>query len=198
MVTIRGDLTEDLSRFFYDSIQGPLDEFCAGYACAGIRDNPSAAQKARGNHYGEYYVNDKGYTVPIPARQFIWAALREIEDGDMRFTADEVKDILVKTINQNPRVQKQEWSSRGNGNLYRETTQRALSPLKGGNFDGVFKKLADKMQQRLVNAVMSVNIIGPDQNAPSTIAKKGFDHPLVETGEMVESIEGWTHEEDKD
>lgn len=29
----------------------------------------------------------------------------------------------------------------------------------------------------------------PPPNAPSTIAKKGFDHPLVETGEMRDNIE---------
>lgn len=29
----------------------------------------------------------------------------------------------------------------------------------------------------------------PPPNAPSTIARKGFDHPLIETGEMRDSLE---------
>jgi len=34
----------------------------------------------------------------------------------------------------------------------------------------------------------------PPPNAPATIAKKGFDHPLIETGEMRDSIETRTED----
>ncbi len=34
----------------------------------------------------------------------------------------------------------------------------------------------------------------PPPNAPATIAKKGFDHPLIETDEMRESIETRTED----
>lgn len=223
MVRIRGDLDDRLTGFVHRSIQGPLEEFCANYACAGIKENPSASKKARGNHYGEFYIDERGNTVSIPVRQFIWAATKDFVDGNVGFTAKEIRDILTKTINTNPRVQKQEWSSRGSGLYYRQTTQRALPVLKGDNFNGVFEKLADKMQERLVAAIENVDIVGSDKprvggttkimrasskygqvegdirsNAPSTIYHKGFDHPLVDTEEMLNAIEGWTSGDNKD
>ena len=232
MVTIRGNLDESLSRFVHKSIQGPLDELQACYACAGIRNNPSAARKARGNHYGEYYLTESGQAVSIPKRQFIWAAIKDIEDGNVGFTATEIKDLLVKKINSNPRVQKQSLVGTKNVGMItnawgetstvykdiRHTDKRALPVVKGGNFDGLFEKLADKMEARLKDAILSVNIVGSNKptiggttrvyrfdskrgsgwgdirsNAPSTIEKKGFDHPLIETGEMLDAIEGWTN-----
>lgn len=221
MVRIRGDLNDNLTGFVHRSIQGPLDEFCASYACAGIRDNTEAAKKAYGNHYGEYYTKN-GKTAAIPARQFIWAAIKDIQDGNVGFTAKDIRDMLVKKINTTPRVQKQEWSSHGNGLYYRMTTQRALSPIKGGHFDDLFERLAAKMKDRLVAAIDNVDIVGSNKptiggttktrrwsdrrgyvdadirtNAPRTIAKKGFDHPLIETEEMRDSIEGWTNGDSK-
>lgn len=230
MVRIRGTLNDDLTKFFHDSIQGPLDDFCSRSAYAGIRDNYEAAKKARGNHYGEYYLED-GNTTYIPVRQFIWAATKDTYDGNVGFTAKEVSEILAKTINTMPRVQRQalvdtkKVGTRVDAfgkqtNIYkdvRHTTQRALPVLKGGNFNGVFEKLAEMMRRRLVDAIENRDIVGSDKprvggttkviwasskygqvlgdirdNAPSTIAAKGGRNtPLIDTWEMIDSIEGW-------
>jgi hypothetical protein len=230
MVRIRGTLNDDLTRFFHDSIQGPLDDFCSKSACAGIRDNHEAAKKARGNHYGEYYLED-GNTTYIPVRQFIWAATKDTYDGNVGFTAREISEILTKTINAMPRVQRQALKATVKVGTtvnawgeptpvykdVRRTTQRALPVLKGNNYNGVFEKLAETMRRRLVDAIEERDIVGSDKpriggttkviwasskygqvvgdirdNAPSTIAAKGGRNtPLIDTGEMIDSIEGW-------
>lgn len=205
MVTIRATLNDDLTGFVHKSIQEPLDEFCACYACAGIKKNKDAAKKARGNHYGEYYINDDGYVVSIPVRRFIDAAIKDIDEaGNVLFTNKKIADLITKRVNSNPRVQKQEWGSHGSGDLYRETTQRALPVFKGGHYKEIFDKLKVMMEDRLRNAIAERNIYGNGKgfvsdirhNTPSTVAKKGFDHPLFDTGEMMAAIQGWTNEKD--
>lgn len=216
MVRIRAELDDSLTKFASKAIQGALEDFCSHSAWAGIKDNPDAAKKARGNHYGEYFIDENGYAVAIPVRQFIWGAIKDIEEGNVGFTADEIKELMVKKINQDPKVRKLEWRSfeygKRAGVQYRATTQKETPVLKGGNYDKVFEKLAKKMEARLKDAILSVDIVGSDkprvggtttqqfnghkvdirENAPSTIKQKGFDHPLIDTWEMFDSIRSGT------
>lgn len=48
-------------------------------------------------------------------------------------------------------------------------------------------KIAKKMANNIKTAI---DYSDYPRNAPSTIAKKGFDHPLVETGKMYSKIKG--------
>lgn len=201
MVVIRGDLNYRMDRFFYDSIQGPLEEFCSNSACAGIKDDPDQARKAYGNHYGEYYLTEDGWTVPIPSRRFIDAAIHNFAgDGANQgwMNASEIERMLRKKINSRPRIQKRttEWgmTAQGIAGYTQKTTQRGLSPVKGKtkDYDKFFQKVADKMAERLRNAIDTRNIIGEQKNADSTVKRKGFDHVLVDTMDMRNAIEGWT------
>lgn len=208
MVVIRGDLTYSMDRFFYDSIQGPLEEFCSYSACAGIKDDPDQARKAYGNHYGEYYLTEDGWTVPIPPRRFIEAAIHNFAgDGANQgwMNASEIERMLRKKINSRPRIQKRaDVSVPVPGQVHatgapvmksiQRTTQRGLSPVKGKSkdYDEFFQKVADKMAERLRNAIDTKNILGDRENADSTKKRKGFDHVLIDTMDMRNAIEGWT------
>ena len=194
MVVIRSDLDAKLERFFYNSVQGPLEEFCSHSACDGIKDDPDNANKARMNHYGwvRFYPN-KG-SVMVPPRQFIQAAIKDANSDKSwgMFNADEIRNLLVKKINKQPRVQKQDWGS-GTGAAYRTTLQRALSPVKGDpNDEKYWKKVSNIMAERLRAAINSTEIVGERHNAESTKKRKGFDHVLVDTKDMIGSIKGWT------
>ncbi len=52
------------------------------------------------------------------------------------------------------------------------------------SFDSIGKKLAEMVKQTIHDGTAD----GRKHNAPSTIAKKGFDHPLVATGGLAEAI----------
>lgn len=207
MVVIRGDLNYRMDRFFYDSIQGPLEEFCSNSACAGIKDDPDNANKARMNHYGWYRTYPSGETRHIPSRRFIEAAIHNFAGDGVNqgwMNASEIERMLRKKINSRPRIQKRtDVSVPVPGQVYatgapvmksvQRTTQRGLSPVKGKtkDYDEFFQKVADKMAERLRNAIDTKNIIGDQKNADSTKKRKGFDHVLVDTMDMRNAIEGW-------
>lgn len=201
MVVIRGDLNYRMDRFFYDSIQGPLEEFCSNSACAGIKDDPDNANKARMNHYGWYRTYPSGETRHIPSRRFIDAAIHNFAgDGANQgwMNASEIERMLRKKINSRPRIQKRttDWGTTAQGiaGYVQKTTQRGLSPVKGKtkDYDEFFQKVANKMAERLRNAIDTKNIIGDRENADSTKKRKGFDHVLIDTMDMRNAIEGWT------
>lgn len=201
MVVIRGDLNYRMDRFFYDSIQGPLEEFCSNSACAGIKDDTDNANKARMNHYGWYRTYPSGVTRHVPSRRFIDAAIHNFAGDGVNqgwMNASEIERMLRKKINSRPRIQKRttEWGTNAQGiaDYVQRTTQRGLSPVKGKtkDYDEFFQKIADKMAERLKRAIDKKNIIGDQKNADSTRKRKGFDHVLVDTMDMRNAIEGWT------
>jgi hypothetical protein len=59
-------------------------------ACAGIRNAPKQARKAKGNHYGEFMTED-GATYMVPVRQYIWAATHNRPD---KAYAEEIKRLI--------------------------------------------------------------------------------------------------------
>lgn len=196
MVVIRGDLEEKTMRFLSKQIQRPLDEFCSGAACAGFINDKKNAKKARENHYG-IFVLDNGKIVPISSRRFIWEAVKDIDEhGNVSLlNKQEINDILVKRINSDPRIHISGWKS---GDV-QQTIQRAKSVFKGGDYSKIFKELGEKMRANLIQAILDRKLAGMPMppvndvrhNADSTIKRKRKDFPLVDSGEMVSSIQAW-------
>lgn len=159
-------------------------------ACAGIRGKPKQARKARGNHYGEFETRD-GAVYAVPVRRFIWAATHNMNNNFGPY-AEEIEEILSKGIHDTTRPQKTAEGLDESGEVKRENVESAI-PLFAGRRGplGLMEKIAKQMEINQFNAIETKNIDGPRQNKPSTIKRKGFDHPLVDTGEMQMSIEGW-------
>ena len=162
-------------------------------ACAGIRRKPKQARKARGNHYGEFYTED-GATYSVPVRQFIQAATHNMNRNFGPY-AEEIKEILEKGIHDTTRPQKTTLGVNEYGVIKTENIQSAV-PLFAGRKGPMrlMEKLAKQMEINQFNAIEEINIKGPKSNKPSTIKRKGKDHPLVDTGEMQMAIEGWVEQ----
>lgn len=163
-------------------------------ACAGIRKKPKQARKARGNHYGEFYTED-GATYSVPVRQFIQAATHNMNRNFGPY-AEEIKEILEKGIHEETRPQTtaEHWDAE-RMLVIRENVESAI-PLFAGRKGPMrlMEKLAKQMEINQFNAIEEINIKGPKSNKPSTIKRKGKDHPLVDTGEMQMAIEGWVEQ----
>ena len=156
-------------------------------ACAGIKDDPDNAFKARVNHYGgvikkrnEWRVVGTrkdgrprlkmtaiDHDIRIPERHFIDVPL-EKDSWALRDFASKVAQIM---------------SGGRMRNIAAEST--SIGQMGGVSRDllAIAKKLADAQ----VNAVYAAQ----PPNAEATVKRKGFDAPLRETYDMVESIKGW-------
>ena len=157
-------------------------------ACAGIRDDPINAYKARINHYGgtirrtDVHLEKDGVTrygrphirsvkqkreIHIPPRHFIDVPL-EKDRWIYRWFEERVAEVL----------------SGGKGrNIAAESTSIGQ---KGGirrDLEEIGKKLAEAQIEAITEAQPG--------NAESTIKRKGFDAPLIETYAMMNSIKGW-------
>lgn len=60
-----------------------------------------------------------------------------------------------------------------------------LLKKNGGNVDEAFNSLGAVIKGQVVDTIINGEF---EPNAPSTIAKKGFDKPLIETSDMKNSV----------
>lgn len=173
-----------------DRLEREIAEINQLSACAGIYRKPKQARKARGNHYGEFETID-GATYAVPPRQFVWAATRNMNNNFGAY-GDEIEEIISKGINDTTRPQKTAEGLDENGEVRRENVESAIPLFRGRKGPtGLMEKIAKQMEINQFNAIETINIEGKKTNAPSTIKRKGKDHPLVDTSEMQLAIESW-------
>ena len=168
-----------------------LAEFSQLAAWAGIKGSAKQARKARGNHYGEYIIDADGGVVEIPVRQFIWAATHNQHKGKY---AEEIKRLIAKGIHDNPtpHTQKTEMTFENGNFIVRAVKGSAKhgTPVFAGRsgYKGLMENIAHQMEINQFNAISEVNIVGPKHNSPLTAKRKGFDHPLEDSMEMISAL----------
>ena len=187
---VRASFSKKVEGFMSNRLREEVDTINRLSACAGIRRKPKQARKARGNHYGEFVTED-GATYQVPVRQFIQAATHNMNNNFGPY-AEDIKEIIEKGIHDTTRPQKTALGTDEHGNVISENVQSAI-PLFAGRKGplGLMEKIAKQMEINQFNAIEELNIVGPKSNKPSTVKRKGFDHPLVNTGEMQMAIESW-------
>lgn len=171
-------------------------EFAGLCACAGIHNAPKQARKARGNHYGEFYVDDEGKVKQIPVRRFIWAATHDKSGAE--YTSEIVR-LIKKGIHDNPTPHTQKtdviydrWGIQKGFKVLPGTAQHGTPVFAGRNgYRGLLNKIAEQMAANQFNAISDLNFDGKKHNAASTVRRKGFDHPLEWTHDMEMAIQGW-------
>lgn len=73
---------------------------------------------------------------------------------------------------------------------YIEECERIYTKMvKGGDVSGEIRKFGNKVKRDIVDEIERGEFV---PNAPSTVAKKGFNKPLYETGLMEKSVSYYT------
>ena len=169
-------LTEKIGR--------ELVRFNNGSACAGIIGDAELQKKARINHYGgtiqkkqavkRQFTHLESVKVGvIPERHFIDHALEDM--GGLRDFEEEVAKAMS--------------GSKGRSyDGWNKTTGQTTFASGRRAAERVLLKIANEMANNQVQALL----LATPPNAESTEARKGFNQPLVHTGELVSGIRHWT------
>lgn len=165
-------------------------------ACAGIKPaegSESAAAKARMNHYGSF-------TKKVPARR--WVDMADVNTARISEILDVqslIKDLIKTPTEKASRRKEPIQGQYGVTFRYYDITPDVFP--KGVGPVGAMKRVADGMlaaQRAAISfhefRIGPTNGNDPTHNALSTIKNKGFDFPLVRSGEMVNSLSSWTEE----
>lgn len=196
-----------LTQKFRYAIDSRMKEQLAGFAshsaCAGIRNNPEAAKKARVNHHG-------AFSTKVPARRFITAATTNLAGANFGSelrtaikealgtpTARNRAEVVTAVVEESglhgvgPTVYEETRDTRGN----------VFGRGEGGKQRGpqrILMKIAQSIAENQKRAIEERifedgpdNGNNPEHNADSVIKRKGFDKPLVKNGNMYKSIKGW-------
>lgn len=157
-------------------------------ACAGIRDDEINAFKARINHYGGSWTTRDTHLEKI---------------GTTRYGRPHLKSVKQDTVIRIPErhfidvpLEKDRW-------IFRWFEERVAEVLSGGRIrhiaaestsigqkGGVKRDLAE-IGKKLAEAQIEALTEAQPDNAESTIKRKGFNAPLIETYALMNSIKGW-------
>lgn len=74
--------------------------------------------------------------------------------------------------------------------IKKELKKAAVLLANGKGFDSKVKKLGEHLRGKII---AKINSIKTPPNSPGTIAKKGVDNPLVDSGQMKQSIHSVFH-----
>lgn len=159
-----------------------LQKFANTSACAGIRNNKDVAMKMATNHYGGGYV---------PARPWLDAATGDDHTNEhfMYEYEKELRKTLRGKISSSSPVSVESYTT-SQGTTSSEVYPGRLFGKSGYAQQGsyVMRQIAKTMARNQTDFIAN-GLMMP--NAESTVAKKGFNKPLVETMESFKSIEGW-------
>lgn len=202
MVRYNISFVRKVSGEINDNLETAISSLGLVSACAGIKGNRNAAFKARVNHHGAPATH-------VPARRFVYDATRNI--GDHKFSSairEIIKDALRTpqirtrrtyktrtrqgeelTISEDTRRDKAFGSADYSrpGTLVQRTPQRIMNRIA--------QQMAENQRKAIrARAYSGVNNNGnnPAINQPSVVHRKGFDYPMVDTGETLAALEAWT------
>lgn len=156
-------------------------------ACAGIQEDPENAFKARVNHYGG-----------VIKKRNEWRQVGTRKDGrpilklspmekDIRIPERHFIDVPLEKGSWALQQFEKDVAAIMSGGRERNIAAESTSISQYGGMSRTLLHIAQKLAEAQVNAVYAAH----PENKPSTVARKGFDAPLRETYDMVDSIKGW-------
>ena len=162
-------------------------------ACAGIHDNGTAAFKARVNHYGSY-------TNKVPARRWVdMADLAHAHTGVVLDIQAAIKDIIKDEVLKDRTIKKTRPYYGSDNSSYEELNYYDASPFAPAWGPARLAVEMSRAMRELQTGAILMTVFRPGptnggdpyNNAPSTIRRKGRNQPLVDTEELLNSIDAW-------
>lgn len=159
-----------------------LLDFSNTSACAGIKGDSETVNKMAINNFGSASNN-------IPARPWVEAATGS-DELQAHYGYELIRAIKRARLSDSSPARVQVSTNRIGEEIKTPTSEKLFSRAGyGKQGTRIMRELANVMAR---NQVDYINRHLATANAESTIRKKGFDKPLVETGKSVKSIRGWT------
>lgn len=145
---------------------------------------------------------DLGMDKLIRLLNFLGGRQRSVEVGLVDGTRQEVLDrAAINEFGAPPFIPRRPWFSATvdqNTDRYLKKLEESFweefrAPQRGVDGNALREKVAQMVVDDLKEAITQRKFWPKENpsainNAPETIRKKGFDHPLIETGELLESI----------
>lgn len=183
-----------IESYVDDVLKKQLKQFENTVVCAGLNSSMPSHEKARIDVVNRARVNHYGAGGRPPSRQFVYAAIGDIEDEETQY-ADEIKQAIIRFL------------KGATSTLYRQPQVNPLSGaldagvprsqlVKGHDLETFFDHLGDTMASNMQNAIEMKHFRGPKDNTEATEERKGDNDALIETREMVDSITYWLSTQD--
>jgi len=165
-------------------------------ACAGIKGNAELIKIGRINNYGTYTAGANKST-HIPARPWLDAGVGE-SDALPKFEKMYIGN-LMGAINSSLKdsrfagIKVTEYTTK-EGTLGTTTArvQPRFTSVQGIGPSRIMMRIAKAMFE---NQKSYISDSQGDKNKPSTIERKGFDHPLYKDGKLLNAITYWVQDE---
>lgn len=161
-----------------------LNAFAGMSACAGIQNKPDEAVKMAINHYGNGdnpvrrpwldYATGSGDKMKYFERKFLYSIGRAIKGSTPNITKERFR--YDRSLGHEVSVGRYAEAGKLFGQGKWQSAHAAL------------KLIADKMAE---NQKRAIDYVSFAPNKQSTVDKKGFSWPLVDTKKSYKSIKGW-------
>ena len=178
-------LNRKLLTYWDDVVEQGYAELRELSACAGIKGELNAANKARWNHYGEIITRSDGSVIMLPARQWVNAGLTDRAD---KYTARLAQVIKERIKAARPYRNTYVTYSGTQHRVQERTTAFGGTNVASNSPRMIMEAIGNQMAENQRNIILRRQLA---PNKPSTVARKHGNMPMVWTGEMFSEIRGW-------
>lgn len=186
----------NIESYVDDVLKSQLKAFENTVVCAGLNGSMPSHDNARIDVVNRARVNHYGAGGRPPSRQFVYAAVGDIEGEETQF-ADEIRQVITRFLKGGESVlYRRDEINRQTGAFIPGVQRSQL--IKGHSLETFFDHIGDTMASNMQTAIYNKNFRGPKDNTEATAERKGDNDALIETSEMVDSITYWFSTQDSE
>lgn len=184
---VSSSLNHKLLTYWDARVSAGYDELRNLAACAGIRGEIDAANRARWNHYGQVITRSDGATIILPPRRWVYGGLDSGDELTGRLATvirERIKEAKPYS-SRNVSIGRQTYHVEDRATAFGGTKSKANSPRM------IMKAIADQIAANQRKIITSRTL---QRNEPSTVKRKKGNMPMVWSGEMFSEIRGFVEE----
>lgn len=183
-------LNRKLLTYWDDRVDQGYAELNGLAACAGIRGEIDAANKARWNHYGQVITRSDGTIIKLPPRRWVYAGIDENTTVGTGRLAQVIRDRIKAA---RPYSEHKVTYSNATYRVQKKTTAFGGTKAAANSPRMIMRAIANEMAKNQRKVITSRAL---EANKQSTVKRKGGNMPMVWTGEMFSEIQGFVEEKE--